>query len=76
MNLRLITRKAFIAAHRDSVQSDAVSAYVAERHPRHNSDGCIIRERRAIRQQLASGLHLLGKAQRRQPRRSHQYLTS
>jgi hypothetical protein len=32
MKLRLIARKAVIAARRNSVQSDAVSAYVAERH--------------------------------------------
>jgi hypothetical protein len=52
MNLRHIARNAFVAARRDSVQSDAVSAYVAERHPRHRSGGCIIRGRRTIRQQL------------------------
>jgi hypothetical protein len=37
MNLRLIAFKAFNAARRDSVQSDAVSADVAERHPRYVS---------------------------------------
>jgi hypothetical protein len=76
MNLRLIARNVFIAARRDSVQSDADSAYAPERHPPHRSDGCIIRGRRAIRQHLASELHLLRKAQRRQPHLPYQCLTS
>jgi hypothetical protein len=37
INLLLIARKVVVAARRDSVYCDAVSAFAAERHPLHRS---------------------------------------